>query len=84
MTAPTDPSPRPLYAFVCNVCGSDQVTREAWAAWDVAAQAWVLNTAFDFAYCHRCLGYAQLDQLVLTGPPPVLPDGGIAFPPASG
>lgn len=84
MTSPVDPPSPPCYVFVCNVCGSDQVTREAWAAWDVATQAWILNTAFDFAYCHRCLGYAQLDRLLLTSPPPGLPSRTPAFPPAPG
>jgi hypothetical protein len=40
--------------FVCASCGSPAVTREAWAAWDVATQAWVLAELFDYAFCHGC------------------------------
>lgn len=64
------------HAYVCNVCGSDHVTRDAWAAWDVAAQDWVLEVAFDHAYCHRCMGSARLDRVVLTSPVTfTLPEG---------
>lgn len=69
------------HAYVCTVCGSDQVTREAWTAWDVDAQAWVLNTLFDYAYCHLCLGYAQLEQVVLTNAARDHPAGLPSFPP---
>jgi hypothetical protein len=71
--APAHSAPLPhtaLHAYVCNVCGSDHVTRKAWAAWDVAAQAWVLEVAFDYAHCHRCMGDARLDRVTLTSPPP--------------
>ncbi|MCI4591367.1 hypothetical protein MOK15_14865 [Sphingobium sp. BYY-5] len=54
------------HAYICNVCGSDHVTRDAWAAWDVDRQDWVLEAAFDYAYCHRCMGNARLDRVVLT------------------
>lgn len=68
MTEPARAHSAPLYAYVCNVCGSDHVTREAWAAWDVAAQNWVLEVAFDYAHCHRCMGDARLDHVLLTSP----------------
>jgi len=42
------------YAMVCNVCGSDDVSRDAWADWDTRDQEWVLRCAFDYAHCHRC------------------------------
>ncbi|WP_230461207.1 hypothetical protein [Sphingobium sp. CAP-1] len=63
----TEPAPV-LHAYVCTVCGSDHVTRDAWAAWDVAAQDWVLEAAFDYAHCHRCMGGARLERVVLTSP----------------
>ena len=40
--------------IVCGWCGSDRVTRDAWAEWDVAAQAWVLGAVFDDGWCHAC------------------------------
>jgi len=42
------------YAMVCNVCGSDEVSRDAWADWHVKNQQWVLGAVFDYAHCHRC------------------------------
>lgn len=56
------------HAYVCNVCGSDHVTRDAWATWDVDAQDWILEVAFDHAHCHRCMGVARLDRVLLTSP----------------
>jgi hypothetical protein len=40
--------------FICNKCGGNTVTRDAWAGWDVAAQDWVLGAAYDYAFCHDC------------------------------
>ncbi|HUD92251.1 hypothetical protein [Sphingobium sp.] len=54
------------HAYICNVCGSDHVTRDAWATWDVEAQDWILEVAFDHAHCHSCMGHARLDRVVLT------------------
>lgn len=48
--------------FVCESCGTPGVTREAWAAWDVGQQAWVLAELFDYAFCHRCHRRTQLEQ----------------------
>jgi hypothetical protein len=42
------------YAMVCNVCGSDEVSRDAWANWDTRMQVWVLGAVFDYAHCHKC------------------------------
>jgi hypothetical protein len=39
---------------VCEECGSDNVYVEAYAEWDVDAQAWVLATKFDNCYCSSC------------------------------
>ncbi|WP_188054108.1 MULTISPECIES: hypothetical protein [unclassified Sphingosinithalassobacter] len=40
--------------YACERCGGTAVTRDAWAEWDVAAQAWVLSAVFDYAHCHEC------------------------------
>ncbi len=40
--------------MVCEGCRSEEVTRDAWAEWDAAAQEWVLGAVFDYAYCHKC------------------------------
>lgn len=47
-------------AIVCTRCGGDDVSRDAWANWDVKAQEWVLGAVFDYAHCHRCDGETSL------------------------
>ena len=44
----------PPIEHACAHCGSVAVTRDAWAEWHVADQAWVLAETFDFAFCHEC------------------------------
>ncbi len=63
-------SDRPVtrHAHICHICGSDHVTRDAWAVWDVATQDWVIETLFDHAHCHHCLGPTRIEQVVLTSP----------------
>ena len=53
----------PRIDFVCRDCGGNSVTRDAWAEWDVAAQDWVLGSAFDYAFCHDCEAETQLEQV---------------------
>jgi hypothetical protein len=51
----------------CADCGTTDVTRDAWAAWDEVAQAWVLGAIFDDGFCHRCEREASLaEEPVLT------------------
>ena len=40
--------------YVCESCGGNSVTRDAWADWDAAAQDWGLGAVFDQAFCHDC------------------------------
>lgn len=53
------------YAMVCNACGSDEVSRDAWADWDVKNQQWVLGAVFDYAHCHKCDGETRLVEVEL-------------------
>lgn len=46
--------------FVCNRCGGDDVSRDAWANWDTSTQAWVLGAVFDYAHCHKCESETRL------------------------
>lgn len=39
---------------VCDVCGSDDLVRDAAAAWDVATQEWVLLSTYDSTTCQAC------------------------------
>ena len=54
--------------YVCNSCGSDDVSRDAWSDWDIKAQQWVLRVAFDYAHCHRCDCEASLKEVKLSPP----------------
>ena len=65
---PADPPaavPRPLVDYVCNMCGGNSVTRDAWADWDSDAQEWGLGAAFDYAYCHHCQEETKLVEVDL-------------------
>lgn len=52
--------------MVCSYCGSEDVSKDAWADWDVDRQEWVLRTEFDNAHCHNCDGETSLTELELT------------------
>jgi hypothetical protein len=54
------------YAMVCNHCGSDDVSRDAWADWDTGKQEWVLRCAFDYAHCHRCESESSIIEVELS------------------
>lgn len=51
--------------FVCETCGSDLVTRDAWAEWDVEEQTWTLGAAYDYTFCHKCEGETHLLEVAL-------------------
>lgn len=46
--------------IVCKDCGSDDVSRDAWAGWDLERQDWVLQAVFDAGFCQRCEEEATL------------------------
>lgn len=46
--------PNKRCTYVCQNCGSNRVTRDAWAEWDVEMQQWSLGSIYDQAFCHRC------------------------------
>lgn len=52
-------------AIICGTCGSDLVTRDAWAEWDVEEQEWVLGAAYDYAFCHKCECETRLVEVKL-------------------
>jgi len=53
-------------AIVCGTCGSDEVSRDAWADWDIGKQEWVLGAVFDYGHCHRCGCESSLIEVALT------------------
>lgn len=56
---------QPKVAIVCSTCGSDRVSRDAWADWDSRSQEWVLGSVFDAGFCHRCEGETRLTEVPL-------------------
>jgi hypothetical protein len=52
-------------AIVCGTCGSDDVSRDAWANWDTREQEWVLGTVFDCGHCHCCDCESRLIEVQL-------------------
>jgi hypothetical protein len=46
--------------IVCSVCGTTEVSRDAWADWDENRQEWVLGAVLDDGFCHRCGCDAEL------------------------
>jgi hypothetical protein len=61
--------------FICNTCGGNTVTRDAWAEWDVADQQWVLGGACDCAFCHDCEAETRLFEVELVATASAEPDG---------
>lgn len=54
---PKDPEPpRPSVAIrpICSRCGSDDITSDACARWDVERQAWDLSGAYGCQACGNC------------------------------
>jgi hypothetical protein len=49
--------------MVCEECGSEDVTRDAWAAWDAGTQQWVLGAVYDYAFCHKCQAGTNIDEV---------------------
>ena len=47
----------------CENCGSDHVTRDAWAEWDAASQGWILGAIFDYAFCHKCQEETHIEEV---------------------
>lgn len=49
--------------YVCDGCGSHEVSRDAGAEWDVETQNWVLAAVYDHAYCHECRKSTWLEEV---------------------
>ena len=56
-------------AIICGTCGSDEVSRDAWANWDTVSQQWVLGSVFDYGHCHRCDCESRLVEVELASTP---------------
>lgn len=51
--------------YVCKKCGSDDVRRDSFVAWDVEKQEWVFDAIFDYAHCCGCDGECRLKEVSL-------------------
>jgi len=50
--------------IVCSTCGSDDVRRDAMAAWNVDKQEWELAAVMDQGYCEgKCEGECSLSEV---------------------
>ena len=56
-------------AIICGTCGSDEVSRDAWANWDAGKQEWVLGAVFDYGHCHKCDCESSLIEVELAAAP---------------
>lgn len=43
-----------MRVMVCKHCGSQEVRRDAWAAWNPEKEEWELYNYFDAAFCEDC------------------------------
>lgn len=68
-------TPDTRLTFTCIACGSDAISRDAWAEWDAAGQTWVIGAMFDYAHCHHCGADIPLRPVVQAPPSAdMLPD----------
>ena len=51
-------------AMVCSTCGSEDVTLDAWAGWNIETQAWELASTFDYSYCHACDCECRIEEIL--------------------
>jgi hypothetical protein len=49
--------------YICRVCKSDDVGRDAWTQWDVESQQWQVQNLMSESFCFRCEGETILDQV---------------------
>lgn len=46
---------------ICSYCGSDAVSLDAFADWDMETQEWVLGMTFDDAICRDCGEHQRIE-----------------------
>lgn len=56
--------------MVCRECRSENVMRDAWAAWEASTQMWTLKgDPFDAAYCEDCDGETRIEEVPFADAP---------------
>lgn len=38
----------------CQICGKNEIVRDAWAEWSMQSQGWILKSVFDHFSCDAC------------------------------
>lgn len=56
---------------VCSACGSEDVTKDAWAEWDIEKQDWVLQNVYDDTFCQTCEESQKVNWLPVKPAPPI-------------
>ena len=51
--------------YLCEKCGSNLVTLDACAEWNVDQQQWVLGATYDHTFCHKCDAATHLIEVEL-------------------
>jgi hypothetical protein len=67
--------PMAKYKYVCSICGSENVLRDAWASWDLESQKWELASTFQAGFCQDCDGGASQDAVEIAKISSVTVDG---------
>jgi hypothetical protein len=49
--------------YICRVCKSDDVGRDAWTQWDMESQQWQVQNLMSESFCFKCDGETILDQV---------------------
>jgi len=43
----------------CTNCGSEELSRDAYANWNIGTQSWEVSSVYDFFICDQCGESAQ-------------------------
>ena len=68
LTLREEPRVMTRYKYICSTCGSANIRRDAWAAWDVPTQSWQLASVFDAGFCEDCDGEAVVSKVEVEEP----------------
>ena len=49
--------------YICRVCKSDDVGRDAWTQWDMESQQWQVQNLMSESFCFKCESETILDEV---------------------
>ena len=50
--------------YICRVCKSDDVGRDAWTQWDMESQQWQVQNLMSESFCFKCESETILDPII--------------------